>query len=491
MVGCRVCKALVSLALVTLVSAKATAEPYYVMPSGSSSNASLDVQFSASGYLKLVLFPEDGFLDWLNPKTNAHAGIFASNSAASSISGTLDASESGGQLTISAMSLNLLNDGPSSITAGTDIHVDPLNPAVRALIDAFLGQYINQIDPNIIDPNGIWGILDTLTGGFDFQWDFTGTLSSLTMEKTADPVVAALDPNGNYTNLWMLANVDSSIQFNGGSPIDLPAIPMPFILHGTYNGVPVGAFTMATEPSDGNIATPNVVLLDQIIELPLGIGGANVSFHVHFQIDDGRAGYTLAPQLTAMSGYLLTKNIVPEGRGTVEAIPAGPKYAPNAMVTLTANPSSGWMFDHWEGAATGFDNPITITMDTHKTVTAVFVKQYFWLTLYVEGTGMVPFVGDSSYDPNTGAIRAKVEGLSTLVLSPTPGTGWKFSSWTGDIPAGSETANPLELVMDGPKTITAIFVKSGSGQCGATGGLPLAAMLTAMGLMLGLRRRGS
>ncbi len=475
---------------VAAVSPAANAEPYYVLPEQSNNNATLDVHFSASGYLKLVLFDEGGLLDWLNPKSTAHAAVYAHKTAPSTISGTLDASESGGQLTISAMDLNLLNDGPASITAGTDIHVDALNPAVRLLLDTFLGTYINQIDPNIIDPNIIWGVVDTLTGGFDFQKDLTGTLSALNLEKIADPVVTTLDSGGNYSNLLMLANVDSTIQFNGGSPIDLPAVPMPFTLHGTYTGDPVGAFSMASNASDANIATPNVVLWDQVIELPIGEGGINVKFHIHLQIDDGYAGYSLAPELYAISGYLLTTNVTPTGKGTIDVSPAGPKFAPGTEVTLTANPIAGWMFDHWEGAVTGYDNPVTLTMDTHKNVTAVFVREYFWLTLYTEGSGYVPFIGDATYDPNTGATRAKIESNTSVTFNPTPSAGWAFDHWTGDIPAGHEMDNPLELLMDGPKTITAIFEKQTTKPCGASGALPLAATLVGCCLMVLMRRRG-
>jgi len=43
-------------------------------------------------------------------------------------------------------------------------------------------------------------------------------------------------------------------------------------------------------------------------------------------------------------------------------------------VTLNANPVSGWMFDHWSGDASGSNPSVTITMNSHKSVTAYFTE---------------------------------------------------------------------------------------------------------------------
>ena len=44
-------------------------------------------------------------------------------------------------------------------------------------------------------------------------------------------------------------------------------------------------------------------------------------------------------------------------------------------VKLTADPDSGWFFDHWEGDIKGSNNPLTITINSEKNVTAIF-KQF-------------------------------------------------------------------------------------------------------------------
>jgi len=68
--------------------------------------------------------------------------------------------------------------------------------------------------------------------------------------------------------------------------------------------------------------------------------------------------------------YQLTINTT--GQGTVTPA-TGNWYNTGTEVTLTATPADGWLFDHWEGDLIGETNPDDITMDSAKTVTAVFV----------------------------------------------------------------------------------------------------------------------
>ena len=60
------------------------------------------------------------------------------------------------------------------------------------------------------------------------------------------------------------------------------------------------------------------------------------------------------------------------GQGSV--MPSSGDYLEDESVILLANPASGWDFDHWEGAASGEDGLVTITMNSDKAVTAYFVE---------------------------------------------------------------------------------------------------------------------
>jgi len=69
--------------------------------------------------------------------------------------------------------------------------------------------------------------------------------------------------------------------------------------------------------------------------------------------------------------YFLTQ--FTEGDGYISRDPLKEGYTYGETVQLTAHPASGWMFENWSGDATGVENPVTITMDSDKEVTAHFV----------------------------------------------------------------------------------------------------------------------
>src|SRR5205085_11472091 len=59
--------------------------------------------------------------------------------------------------------------------------------------------------------------------------------------------------------------------------------------------------------------------------------------------------------------------------GTVAKNPDQPNYASGSQVVLTATPSGGYQFSGWSGDASGTQNPLTITVDSNKNITANFV----------------------------------------------------------------------------------------------------------------------
>ncbi|MFA5054982.1 MAG: PsbP-related protein [Dehalococcoidia bacterium] len=60
------------------------------------------------------------------------------------------------------------------------------------------------------------------------------------------------------------------------------------------------------------------------------------------------------------------------GQGSV--MPVSGDYLEGKSCILLAKPASGWEFDHWEGAASGDNGLVTITMNSDKSVTAFFVE---------------------------------------------------------------------------------------------------------------------
>jgi hypothetical protein len=144
--------------------------------------------------------------------------------------------------------------------------------------------------------------------------------------------------------------------------------------------------------------------------------------------------------------YTLTVTTGSTGSGTVTPPPGTHTHLSGTTVWLTATADTGSTFAGWSGSATGMANPISVTIDGDRAVTATFTLNTYTLTVATDGTGtgsVTPPVGPYSYDYGT-----------TVWLTATADTGSTFVSWHG---AATGTANPISVTMDGDKTITATF----------------------------------
>lgn len=68
----------------------------------------------------------------------------------------------------------------------------------------------------------------------------------------------------------------------------------------------------------------------------------------------------------------LTVEIQGNGEVSMDPPPVGLSYDPGTMVTLVADPDSGWVFKRWEGDITGSDNPVSVEINDDMHVVAVF-----------------------------------------------------------------------------------------------------------------------
>jgi len=152
---------------------------------------------------------------------------------------------------------------------------------------------------------------------------------------------------------------------------------------------------------------------------------------------------------TAIPTYTLDVNVV--GNGAVTQAPDAEFYFEGASVQLTANPDANWYFAGWSGDAGGADNPTTVVMDGNKVVTVTFTTEpvvTYTLTVNVTGSGSVTKVPSAT---------TYISGTS-VTLTGVPAAGWEFSAWSGDVVT---MTNPIAVVMDADKTVTATFVESG------------------------------
>jgi len=133
--------------------------------------------------------------------------------------------------------------------------------------------------------------------------------------------------------------------------------------------------------------------------------------------------------------------------GTVSKNPDQQNYNSGTAVVLTATPNSGYEFTSWSGDATGSNNPLTVTMNGNKNITANFTAIPAGFTLNVTAQN-----GTVSKNPN----QQNYNSGATVVLTATPNSGYSFTSWSGDA-TGSN--NPLTVVMNSNKNITANFTQ--------------------------------
>ncbi len=167
--------------------------------------------------------------------------------------------------------------------------------------------------------------------------------------------------------------------------------------------------------------------------------------YVNLYETDANSQFNLTYNMTPIL-YTLTINKVGNGTFTPSS---GSTYTAGTIVDVEAIPDSGWQFDHWSDNLSGTDNTTTITMNSNKTITATFTvipPVNYILTINQVGSGTVTPASGNSYPAG-----------SIVPVEAIPSSGWKFSSWTGDL-LGID--NTTTITMNSNKTITATFLES-------------------------------
>lgn len=135
--------------------------------------------------------------------------------------------------------------------------------------------------------------------------------------------------------------------------------------------------------------------------------------------------------------------------GSISLDPEGGSYLPGTVVKLSAVGDLGYAFDSWGGDLSGTENPMTLTMDGDKHVSATFniVPTY---NLNIESE-----YGQVALNPPGGIYS---QG-TVVTLTPVADLGYIFESWGGD---ASGLSNPTTIIIDGSKSIIANFVEKGT-----------------------------
>ncbi len=264
----------------------------------------------------------------------------------------------------------------------------------------------------------------------------------------------------------LTATANSGYNFSNWSG-DASGTANPVILTMNGNKTVTATFTQAS-PSQHTLRVniigsgsvtknPDKITYDQWEQVTLS---ATPASGFTFSVWSGDASGTTNPVILTMNGNkTVTANftqippsqctlaIIMVGSGSVTKNPDKLTYNPGDQVTLTANPGSGFAFSNWSGDASGTTNPVILTMNGNKTVTANFNQippSQYTLAIVINGSGSVTKNPDKpTYNQG-----------DQVTLTATPGSGFTFSNWSGD---ASGTANPVILTMNGNKTVTVNF----------------------------------
>ena len=158
-------------------------------------------------------------------------------------------------------------------------------------------------------------------------------------------------------------------------------------------------------------------------------------------------------KLASVEDWALTVDVAPPGTGTVTVDPDLPLYANGAVVNLMAAAAEYYRFVEWQGdpVADPLSPTTTITMDSDKSVTAVFEPIPTWL---LEVNVEPEDAGTVQVDPD---VSPYLDG-TVVNLVATAAQYYKFVRWEGDA-----VADPLDpdttITMDADKSVTARFVE--------------------------------
>jgi hypothetical protein len=131
------------------------------------------------------------------------------------------------------------------------------------------------------------------------------------------------------------------------------------------------------------------------------------------------------------------------GPGNVTLDPPGGTYPAGTIVTVTATPDAGAVFDGFGADLTGSTSPQQLTVNSDRSVSASFTQHY---TLSSAATGP----GSVTLDPPGGVYPVG----TTVTVTAVPDPDTVFLGWSGAV-AGN--TNPESILMDADQSVTGSF----------------------------------
>ena len=222
----------------------------------------------------------------------------------------------------------------------------------------------------------------------------------------------------------------------------------------TLNVTNHGQGTVAINPNNSLYDSGQVVTLTAVPDngyLFTGWSGDASGMETPIQITmNGNKSVTASFAPVAPNTYTL--NTPSSVGGSIDRNPDKPAYQSGEVVTLTAVPATGYLFNGWSGDASGMETPIQITMNGNKSITASFAPVA--PNTYTLNT---PSSAGGSIDRNPD--KQTFQSGEVVTLTAVPVNGYQFGGWNGD---ASGWGNPIQITMDSNKSVGATFAPIGN-----------------------------
>ena len=312
---------------------------------------------------------------------------------------------------IANVAVDGISQGPIDLYTFTNVTANHTISAAFAVSDytltvSYAGNGTGSVLLNPPGPSYAAGTFITLTATPLISSTFIGWSGDV--NGINSPITLTMDANKSVTATFALKTYIITPTTGANGSIT-PATPQ------TMN---YGASQTFTITSDTGYHTVDVGI-DGISQGPLGL----------YPFTNVTANHTISAAF-AVSDYTLTVSYAGNGTGSVLLNPPGPSYAAGTLITLTATPLISSTFTGWSGDVNGTSNPITVTMDADKSITATFALKTFVITPTAGANGTI--TPSTPQTVNYGASRT---------FTITPNTGYHIA----DVGVDGVSQGPIGL----------------------------------------------
>jgi uncharacterized repeat protein (TIGR02543 family) len=286
------------------------------------------------------------------------------------------------------------------------------------------------------------------------------TIGNLTPSTNYSITVTASDAAGNVSP----ASTPLSVTTLPGADTTPPSAPSNL----TASSVTDTSLTLSWSGSTDNVAVTGYsvyngsVLAASTTGLSASITGLSPGNSYCFTVTarDGAGNVSASSSsacFTTTASFTLT--IVAGSGGTTSPAAGTYSYASGTTVSVTANPSSGYAFSAWSGAASGTSNPVSVVMTGNKTLTAAFTASSTSLSINVGGAATGTFVADEYF--SGGTTYSNTNTIDTSAVGSVPAAVFQSERY------GASTYTIPSLTAGSPYIVTLYFAETYLSAAGA------------------------